>query len=71
MINDGGPAFPVPEYADTEIRRGMSMRDWFAGQALIGLLVKGVAIGAAHEQAEVASWAFELADDMVKESLKK
>ncbi len=38
-INDGGPAFPVSMPAlfgrDAE---GMSLRDWFAGQALAGLL---------------------------------
>lgn len=32
--DDGGPAFPVPLNA----RFGMSLRDWFAGQALAGLL---------------------------------
>lgn len=30
--NDGGPAFPVPG-----VRDGMSLRDWFAGQALAGI----------------------------------
>lgn len=32
---DGGPAFPVQE------SRGMSLLDWFAGQALAGLLANG------------------------------
>lgn len=32
--SDGGPAFPVP----VEISNGMSLRDWFAGMALHGLL---------------------------------
>lgn len=32
--NDGGPAFPVPwEAGDV----GMSLRDWFAGQALLAI----------------------------------
>jgi len=30
-INDGGPAFP-----DDRWQAGMSLRDWFAGQALAG-----------------------------------
>lgn len=41
-IDDGGPAFP---HYDTDERgivhlvsNGMSLRDWFAGQAMIGLL---------------------------------
>lgn len=34
-INDGGPAFPV----EVNYRNlGMSLRDWFAGQALAGSL---------------------------------
>jgi len=46
--NDGGPAFPVPmlpgESWDSEKYgnpNGMSMRDWFAGMALQGLLASG------------------------------
>ena len=34
-IDDGGPAFPVPS---GWVSKGMSLRDWFAGQALAGLL---------------------------------
>lgn len=45
-INDGGPAFPVipPMEAGTPGSgypfpdAGMTLRDWFAGQALMGLL---------------------------------
>ena len=32
-IDDGGPAFPSSFVPET----GMSMRDWFAGQALAGI----------------------------------
>ncbi|MPT23936.1 MAG: hypothetical protein E2577_13650 [Starkeya sp.] len=38
-INDGGPAFPVPNADFTEAyggAPGMSLRDWFAGQFLAG-----------------------------------
>jgi len=37
--DDGGPAFPcgnTPSEAD-----GMSLRDWFAGMALSGILARG------------------------------
>lgn len=41
---DGGPAFPVPSVGTGDPRdgmtvghNGMSLRDWFAGQALIGI----------------------------------
>lgn len=33
-INDGGPAFPSDRFGET----GMRLRDWFAGQALAGLI---------------------------------
>lgn len=36
-IDDGGPAFPVPNDANTNGQEGMSLRDWFAGQALAGV----------------------------------
>lgn len=42
---NGGPAFPVPEHQDhrgwqMEQTYGMTLRDWFAGQALVGLSVR-------------------------------
>ena len=37
-MNDGGPAFPRPSTGpSTPPQEGMSIRDWFAGQALAGL----------------------------------
>jgi hypothetical protein len=38
QINDGGQAFPMSFGCDSENYSGMSLRDWFAGQALVGLL---------------------------------
>lgn len=44
QTNDGGPAFPEGAsgpYPNGEIvvgRSGMTLRDWFAGQALVGLV---------------------------------
>jgi len=44
VILDGGPAFPVPgdaeAYAPNQF--GMSLRDYFAGQALAGLMTTSV-----------------------------
>lgn len=72
-INDGGPAFPQtdlsnygigpgtsPDGARYEVY-GMSLRDWFAGQALAGLLAH--ASGEAPECAP--KMAYELADAML------
>lgn len=35
---DGGPAFPRPDSQDSCGSQGMSLRDWFAGQALTTVL---------------------------------
>lgn len=44
-INDGGQAFPshpmLYSSADQHEAQGMSLRGWFAGQALAGLLASG------------------------------
>jgi hypothetical protein len=58
-INDGGPAFPrsaafsnAERTACTE-QDGMTLRDWFAGQALAGMLAKyGIADSLAETTAE-------------------
>jgi len=41
--DDGGPAFPTEPNTQPGfyIHHGMSMRDWFAGQALAGIMVDG------------------------------
>jgi hypothetical protein len=35
--NDGGPAFPAPAGVSHITLQGMTLRDWFAGQALSGI----------------------------------
>lgn len=38
-IDDGGPAFPIVTTEMSEhVEPGMTLRDWFAGQALAGFL---------------------------------
>lgn len=39
-LNDWGPAFPVTTGNDV-YAQGMSKRDWYAGQALAGLMASG------------------------------
>lgn len=69
--NDGGPAFPMPaNYTgedgpanyDHEPEHGMSLRDWFAGQAMAGLLHKG----GYNRWDYLAEDAFNIADEMLK-----
>lgn len=75
--NDGGPAFPVPvELGETLTREkreiksigGMSLRDWFAGQALCGWAagrnMDGFCETSAHEV--VATACYKYADAMLK-----
>lgn len=65
---DGGPAFPTPsaERVSGAIP-GMALRDWFAGQALAGLLAPGFASAASA----FAEDAYKLADAMLAARAKK
>ncbi len=72
----GGPAFPgyFPASDDQEeyCFTGMTLRDWFAGQALAGPLAASVAKYDAQEFAQLgghtwmAAVAFNIADAMLK-----
>lgn len=66
--SDGGPAFPMIGWKSPDgmlampNEPGMSLRDWFAGQAMKGLI--------AHPSSEgsvtiVAQWAYDYADAML------
>jgi hypothetical protein len=58
-IKDGGPAFPRPMVAAAP---GMTLRDWFAGQALQGLL----ASTKTSDALTIAKDAYILADAMLR-----
>lgn len=67
--DDGGQAFPSGELFGGS---GMSLRDWFAGQALIGLVKYYMAIDESDGEYETdfptdfAAAAYEIADAMLK-----
>lgn len=68
---DGGPAFPVTptdnsgQIAPTQL--GMSLRDWFAGQALMGMLADHTSN---PPRTATASLSYALADAMLAERQK-
>ena len=63
------PAFPVPPSA---AYTGISMRDWFAANALQGIIAKGLevrgdrALSQDDKDAEMVRRAYNLADEMLK-----
>ena len=78
MKDDGGPAFPVSAAGYYESRGpeavpvlvpipGMSLRDWFAGQALNGWMANTETIGSA---ADAAKYCYELAEGLLAERAK-
>ncbi len=75
-IDDGGPAFPTPVEFDPNGQLisyggyGMSLRDWFAGQALAGMMALPAVEGRGcwHTNSspnQVAQVAYEYADAMI------
>ena len=73
--NDGGPAFPAtvqedidgyPRYAAGNV--GMSLRDYFAGQALAGMLADSTRQSSLENYADDA---YDIADAMLAEREKE
>lgn len=79
----GGPAFPQVriwnperrEYEDAMFSPGMTLRDWFAGQALAEVMsayfeANGRCLGTEHFKTNCAKIAYDIADAMLKEREK-
>ena len=62
---DGGAAFPHP-LQDFEIG-GVTVREYFAGQALIGELASGGWDNTSNPEKPLAEWCYKLADAMIAE----
>jgi len=67
-IDDGGPAFPVQEFhpdgLPATLTLGMTLRDYFAGRALLTLNVMS------YGPAAAAMYAYAVADAMLAERAK-
>jgi len=76
--NDGGPAFPIQAVCTADgnpvesMQPGMSLRDYFAAQALIGVMASYNSSGYDPKHPnivpQVAEISFMLADAMIKRS---
>lgn len=73
---EGGPAFPVniPGYGDNGWH-GMTLRDWFAGQALAGPLLVSTYPGMTAAREPMSEWcvreAYAIADMMLSRRSKE
>lgn len=71
-INDGGPAFPIVWQSavtgNDEVIEGMTLRDYFAGQALPIIIDHDIKQSGAWD--DHARQAYEMADAMIKERSK-
>ena len=70
MPNDGGPAFPsfqLHKLDEKMWQQGMTLRDWFAGMALQGILSSAMEHwdGSGDEQ-KFANISYQYADAMLK-----
>ena len=68
--HDGGQSFPRPKLGDDCGRAfgqqdGMSLRDWFAGQALAGIYANSADDSPAGAHGRCAKEAYEAADAML------
>lgn len=75
MKEDGGPAFPVivSNPGNAEVIPGMTLRDWFAGQALVGcqhIMESGNDYFIPDTPEVIAGMAYKLADAMLAERNK-
>jgi hypothetical protein len=64
LKKNGGPAFPVPGDANMNDQEGMFLRDYFAGQALAGMLADSERSGGFSTYAKDA---YSFADAMLRE----
>ena len=68
QTNDGGPAFPCDSMKQFPTQEGMSLRDWFAGQALASMDTDGFTLALIEA---VVRRAYVIADAMLAERAKE
>lgn len=68
MSSYNPPAFPRPGFDQPAgMEDGMSLKDWFAGQALAGIVANNNAVTAST----AASWSYDFASAMLAERKRR
>jgi hypothetical protein len=62
---DNPPAFPIRDMNEHPGPLGLTMRDWFAGQALAGVLAIQATCPRTYSPSKNAELAYEMADAML------
>jgi len=66
MKNNGGTVFPISD--SDYVTRGLTLRDYFAGQALVGLILRGLNVQEMPaNKREYAVVSYKFADAMIAE----
>ena len=65
-INNGGPAFPAHWNGVQPPQQGMTLRDWFAGQALAGMMASRNPTSPRFHPDDDAEYVYAVADAMLK-----
>ena len=63
-MKDGGPAFPRPRDGRNLGDPGMTLRDYFAGQAMAGMMARDLT---GYSWDEIVAKAYHIADKMIWE----
>ena len=67
-MKDGGPAFPTDH--NKNVVEGMTLRDWFAGQALMGMMASRNPSSPRFNPEDDAAYVYAVADAMIQERSK-
>ncbi len=70
-VNDGGAAFPAGDARGYQPSFGMTLRDYFAGQAAAGMAASSGAMGIPFSPEDIARRSYEVADAMLATRFQK
>jgi len=65
-MKNGGPAFPAQHYDLAEGEHGMTLRDYFAAQAMVAFWLDPDIEDCIQTPQAIAHWSYGMADAMLK-----